>query len=67
MSALSASVVIGGEVGTSVDRHDSWDGHVIITVHDGYQTPLRLYIAEDKARALIEQLTEALAAQAVGS
>ena len=63
MSALSASVVIDGEVGTEMARHDSWDGYVIVRVMDGYQSAISLYIAEDKARELVDQLIAALAAQ----
>jgi hypothetical protein len=62
MSALSLAIVVNGDVGTGVRRPgESWDGHVVVDITEGYSTVTSLYIAEDKARALVEQLTAALA------
>ena len=67
MSALSASLVIDGDVTTGTHEHDAWEGHVIVDVREGDRTAITLYIAEDKARELVEQLTAALAVNAGAS
>jgi hypothetical protein len=65
MPTLSATVVIEDEVDTDVDHsHPSWKGYVIVRVCEGVRVPITLYIAEDKARDLAEQLTAALAVTA---
>jgi predicted NBD/HSP70 family sugar kinase len=61
MRAVSLSLVINGKVTTGARRpSESWAGHVVVDVEESGYTVTSLYIAEDKARALIAQLTEAL-------
>jgi len=65
MSALTATLVIDGETTTSVMAPPSWPGFVCVWVTTAdYFSPIQLYVSEDKARELVEQLTAALAVKA---
>jgi hypothetical protein len=62
VSAVTLTVVVDGEVTTSARRpSESWEGFVAVDVSEaGFRSVATMYVTEDKARALIGQLTEAL-------
>ena len=66
MRSVSVTVIVDGETTTQCDMPDSWPGYVSVWVMEP-SLAAQVYITEDKARELVEQLTAALAVNAVAS
>ena len=64
MSAVSITVIVEGETTTQCDSPASWPGYVSLWVTEDYRLAAQMYITEDKARTLVDQLTAALAVKA---
>ena len=67
MSAVSITVIVEDETTTQCDTPASWPGYVSVWVTEEYRLAAQIYITEDKARTLVEQLTAALAVNAAAS
>ena len=61
MSALAVTLVIKDGTDTMVHSPDSWPGYVTVWVTEGVTSPIQIYVTDEKARELVEQLTAALA------
>ena len=66
--AVSLSLIVDDGVGVSVRQpSEAWAGYVAVEVDEDGRSAATLYVSNDKARALVEQLTAALEREAVKS